>query len=191
MNKFVAIIAGEPNSISSEIIFKSWLFRKKYKHKPFFIIGNAQLLELQKKKLNYQFKIKKIKKNFKIKDLKGSELPVYNVKYKQNKPFEKITNKSKKYILDCFGLAINLFQNKKILGFVNCPVSKENLFKNKYQGVTEFLAKRSGNIGNEVMLIYNKNLAVSPITTHIPLKQVSKNIDKNKIYLTQTPQAFD
>ncbi len=181
MNKFIAIIAGEPNSISSEIIFKSWLFRKKYKHKPFFVIGNAQVLELQKKKLNYQIKIKKINKNFKVKDLKSNELPVYNVKYKQNKPFEKITNKSKTYILDCFGLAISLFQNKKILGFINCPVSKEFLFKNRYQGITEFLAKKSGKVGNEVMLIYNKHLSVAPVTTHIPLKQVSSKIKKSII----------
>ena len=31
------------------------------------------------------------------------------------------------------------------------------------------------------MLIYNKNLAVSPITTHIPIKNVSKNISKKRI----------
>jgi len=33
MIKPIAIIAGEPNSISSEIIFKSWMGRKKFKHK--------------------------------------------------------------------------------------------------------------------------------------------------------------
>ena len=31
------------------------------------------------------------------------------------------------------------------------------------------------------MLIYNKELSVSPITTHIPISQVSKKINKNKI----------
>ena len=31
------------------------------------------------------------------------------------------------------------------------------------------------------MLIYNKNLAVSPITTHIPIKKVNKKINKKKI----------
>ena len=51
MNKPIAIIAGEPNSISSEIIFKSWKLRKKYKHKPFLLIGSFKLLNLQKKKI--------------------------------------------------------------------------------------------------------------------------------------------
>ena len=31
------------------------------------------------------------------------------------------------------------------------------------------------------MLIYNKKLSVSPITTHLPIKYVSKHLSKNKI----------
>ena len=31
------------------------------------------------------------------------------------------------------------------------------------------------------MLIYNEKLSVSPITTHLPIKYVSKNINKSKI----------
>ncbi len=50
MTKPIAIIAGEPNSISSEIIFKSWKSKKKYLHKPFIIIGSINLLKLQNKK---------------------------------------------------------------------------------------------------------------------------------------------
>ena len=181
MNKSIAIIAGEPNSISSEIIFKSWLLRRQYIHKPFFIIGNIHLLNLQKKKLNYQIKIKKIDNNLKISDLKNNELPVYDIKYQQKKSFEKISSRSNKYILKCFYQAIKFAKSKKILGFINCPVSKEFLFKKKHQGITEFLSKRSGKSGDEVMLIYNKKLSVSPITTHIPLNQVSSKINKSKI----------
>ena len=57
----IAIIAGEPNSISSEIIFKSWKLRKRYPHRPFFIIGSVKLLNLQKKKLKQSIKINLIK----------------------------------------------------------------------------------------------------------------------------------
>ena len=144
MNNSIAIIAGEPNSISSEIIFKSWKLKKKYIHKPFFIIGNIQLLNLQMKKLKYKIGIKEIRRNFKVKDLKGSKLPVYNIKYKQKKPFEKITSKSNKYIFECFNSALQFAKDKKIIGFINCPVAKESLFKNKHMGITEFLSKKIG-----------------------------------------------
>ena len=54
-----------------------------------FVIGSIRLLNLQKKKLKYQIKIKKIDDRFKINDLKGGELPVYDIEYNQKKPFEK------------------------------------------------------------------------------------------------------
>jgi len=181
MNKCIAIIAGEPNSISSEIIFKSWKFKNQFAHKPLFVIGSVKLLNLQKKKLKYQIKIKKINDGFKINDLKDGELPVYDIKYNQKKPFEKISNKSNKYILKCFDVAIRFVEDKKILGFINCPISKEHLLKNKYQGITEFLSEKTGKKGNEVMLIYNKKLSTSPVTTHIPLSQVNEKINQYKI----------
>ena len=182
MNKPIAIIAGEPNSISSEIIFKCWKLKKKYIHKPLFIIGSVQLLNLQMKQLKYKIKIKKINKHFKIRDLNEIELPVYDIDYTQKKPFEKISSKSNKYIFECFEVALKFVKDKKILGFINCPISKEYLFKNKHQGVTEFLSKKlNKKNNNEVMLIYNKKLSVSPITTHIPLSQVSKKINQYKI----------
>ncbi len=181
MTKPIAIIAGEPNSISSEIIFKSWVLRKRYTHKPFIIIGSINLLNLQKKKLKYRIKIEEINSNFKKKNLNRNVLQILNIDYKQKKPFQKISNKSNKYIFNCFEAAIKLIKNKKILGFINCPVSKESLFKNKYQGITEFLSKKAGKKSNEVMLIYNKKLSVCPLTTHIPLKQVSQKIMKSEI----------
>ena len=182
MNKPIAIIAGEPNSISSEIIFKCWKLKKKYIHKPLFVIGSVQLLNLQMKQLKYKIKIKKINKHFKIRDLNEIELPVYDIDYTQKKPFEKISSKSNKYIFKCFEVALKFVKDKKILGFINCPISKEYLFKNKHQGVTEFLSKKlNKKNNNEVMLIYNKKLSVSPITTHIPLNQVSKKINQYKI----------
>tara|TARA_B110001454_G_scaffold201239_1_gene207478 strand:- start:60 stop:1031 length:972 start_codon:yes stop_codon:yes gene_type:complete len=181
MIKPIAIVAGEPNSISSEIIFKSWRLRKKYKHKPFFIIGNIKILELQKKKLKFKIKFKEINKNFKINDIKDNFLPVYNIKYNQNKAFQKISVKSNKYIFDCFGAAINFIKDKKISGLINCPIKKETLFKKKHQGITEYLAKCFKSKDKEVMLIFNKRISVSPITTHVPISNVSKQIEKNKI----------
>ncbi len=181
MKKCLAIVAGEPNSISSEIIFKTWKSKDKFNHKPILVIGSIRLLNLQNKILKYPVKIKKIDNNFKLKDLSGNELPVYDVEYSQKKPFEKISTKSRKYILKCFDIAIKLVKEKKIVGLINCPVSKEHLFKNKYQGITEFLSRKTSKAGNEVMLIFNKKLAVSPITTHIPLKEISNKIKRKNI----------
>jgi len=177
----IAIIAGEPNSISSEIIFKSWLLIKKFTHKPILVIGNIELLNIQKKKMKFKISIKEVNKNFKNADLCGNKLPVYNINYKQKKVFQKISTKSNDYIFKSFDVAMKLIKRKKIQGFINCPIHKETLLKKKYKGITEFLSKKYGSKNNEVMLIYNKKLAVSPLTTHIPLRNVSSEIKKSEI----------
>ena len=130
MNKPIAIIAGEPNSISSEIIFKSWKLKNQFIHKPLFVIGSIRLLNLQKKKLKYQIKIKKINDRFRINDLKSGELPVYDIEYNQKKPFEKISNKSNKYILKCFNQAIILAKSKKKYKFRRNKKSVSKFRKN-------------------------------------------------------------
>ena len=181
MKKPIAIIAGEPNSISSEIIYKSWKFKKKYKHKPFFVIGNIKLFNLQMKKLKYKIKIKKINKNFTTKDIKKNQLCFFDVDFIQKKPFKNISSNSNKYILKCFDIASKLANKKKIIGFINCPVSKEFLFKKKHQVITEYLSKKENRKDNGVMLIYNQDLAVSPITKHIPIDQVTRSINQKEI----------
>jgi len=181
MKKTLAVIAGEPNSISSEIIFKCWKLKRKFNHHNFFVIGNINILNKQKKKLKYNIPIKKINFKFDVSDLNKNYLPVFNIKYQQKRAFEKISNKSSKYILESFNAAINFIKKNKIQGLINCPISKEFLLGNKYAGITEFLSKKLGASGKEVMLIFNKKLSVSPLTTHIPLNKVSGQISKKKL----------
>ena len=55
------------------------------------------------------------------------------------------------------------------------------MFENNSYGITEFLAKKEGNLGKEVMLIYNEKLSVSPITTHIKLKKFQEIFQKERL----------
>ena len=50
----------------------------------------------------------------------------------------------------------------------------------KFLGITEYIAKRF-KIKKVAMLIYNKELSVCPITTHLPLKLVHKRLSKKLI----------
>jgi 4-hydroxythreonine-4-phosphate dehydrogenase len=96
-------------------------------------------------------------------------------------PFKKISKKSNKFIFECFEIAIDLINKKKIFGIINGPISKETLLTNKFSGITEYLSFKTGTLNKEVMLIYNKKLAVSPITTHIPVQKISSLLNIKKI----------
>jgi 4-hydroxythreonine-4-phosphate dehydrogenase len=171
MNKLIAIIAGEPNSINSEIIAKAW--KKKNKIKNIFIIGNYSILKKQIVKLGIKIPIIKIDKFEDFKNVR--KLFVLDVPLKFKSIFDVNSAEVETYIFKCFEAAHNLAINKKILGFINAPIDKK-IFKNKYLGVTEYLAEKNNCKNNEVMLIYNKKLSVVPLTTHVEIKNVTNEI---------------
>ena len=180
MNKNIIIVAGEPYSIFLEILFKS-IKLKKIK-KPYILICSKKLLISQMKKLNYRFKIKSIDKN-KIKSLKllKNHINVLDVKFNFKKTFDRISNNSSKYIENCFLEGLKLIKIGKANILINGPVSKKHFLKKKFLGITEYMANKSNKKGQEIMLIYNKKLSVSPVTTHLPLQDVKKNISTKKI----------
>ena len=177
--KPIIIVAGEPNSIFFEIFFKA-VKTKKFKS-PIILIASLSLLKLQMNKLGLKKKIKLINlplsKNIK---LNNRSINLINIKYNQNKPFEKLSSKSNTYIKQSFELALKILKKKITNKFINGPISKKFFLKNKFLGITEYLASKT-KTKRYAMLIYNKNLSVSPLTTHLPLKLVSKKINKNLI----------
>ena len=181
MKKPLLIIAGEPNSICSEIICKSWIIKNKIKFTPFFVVGSATILKQQIKALNYKIKVIEINNILKTFKYFKRGIPVLNVNYKQKKPFEKVSAKSQKYLFKCFDKANELVLKRKVNGYINCPVSKDKFFNKKYNGVTEFLSKKFNLKNKETMLIYTKNFSVAPLTTHIDIKNVAKKITKKLI----------
>ena len=58
---------------------------------------------------------------------------------------------------------------------INGPISKKNFLNKKFFGITEYLSNKF-NKKKFAMLIFHKKLSVVPITTHLDIKDVSKNI---------------
>ncbi len=174
----ILIVAGEPYSIFSEILLKS-LKKNRFK-KPLILITSFNLIKDQAKKLNYKCSINLINENFKNHELKKNTINLINVNFNYKKIFDKISNSSKVYNQKCFEIALKLLKKKNFSGFINGPISKKNFLSKKFPGITEYLAKKT-NTKKFAMLIFNKNLAVSPITTHNSLKKVPRLISKKKI----------
>ena len=177
----ILIVAGEPNSIFLEIFFKSINFRK-FKS-PIVLICSKKILFLQMKKLKFNINIdinildyKKINAY----KLKNGSINLINVEYDQKKPFEKISNKSSNYISKSFEIAFQMIKNGFSNKLINGPISKKKFLDKKFLGITEYISKKFF-INKNAMLIFNKNLSVCPVTTHLPIKSVSKKISKNII----------
>ena len=109
MKKIVCIISGDPNSINSELIFKSWK-NLSFKTKKVVLIGNYNLIDKQKRKLKFNVKLSKIKdieEEGSVNSLKILDIPLN---------FKDCFNVSKKaasrYVINCLNYAHNLCEKK-------------------------------------------------------------------------------
>ena len=168
--KNLLIVTAEPKSVFLEILFKYLNSNNKFiKKKRLVLVGNKKIIDKEAKINNYKKKIYQI---YDFRRAIKDKLNIINVEIKKKN--------YKKYISECFKKSISIIKKNQDIALINGPVDKKTFLNNKYLGVTEYLAKKTGS-KNPVMLIYNKKISVSPITTHLPIKYVSKHINKNKI----------
>jgi len=170
--KPILIVAGDPKSVFLEIFFKTFKI-KKIKN-PIILIVSREILIKQLKMLNV---------NLRINELSSKKLELNKIK-KNHINFINIHLNSKfvnNYIEKCFNHAIKILKANKRLNLVNGPINKKKFLNKKFIGITEYLGSKMKTQNKTVMLIYNEKISVSPITTHIPLKDVNKKISKNKI----------
>jgi 4-hydroxythreonine-4-phosphate dehydrogenase len=179
MKEKILIVGGEPISINSEIIYKSWKKINKKLKKKIYLITNYKLFTKQLKSLNYKIKVKEVEninQNENDESLKiiNVNLNFKNMSFLKDKYVRKFVNQS-------LNLAHNLGIKKDILGIINCPINKRHLNK-KFNGATEYFASKCAIKNNsEAMLIYSNKLAVCPITTHIDIKSITKKLKSQLI----------
>ena len=165
----ILIIPGETKSIFFEIFFKS-LKSNRY-NSGLILICNKKKLDKEIKKFNFKKNIELLNiHKIDTKNIKKNKIYLIDVK-KQN---------PKNYVLDCFDVAFKLIKSGFTNKLINGPVDKSKTLKKKYLGITEYIARKF-NKKKFAMLIYNEKLSVCPITTHLPLKLVSKQISKKII----------
>ena len=179
-NKPIIIVNGEPNSVFIEILLKTLKY-KKFKS-PIILISSLKLLKKNFKKINFKKKISIIDmKDIKNKKLKNNYFYLIDIELNTNHNFNKISSKSKLFIERSFNIGLNLIDNNFSYKFINGPISKKNFLNKKYPGITEYISKKI-KTKKFAMLIYNKELSVCPLTTHLPLKKVSKFISRKNIF---------
>jgi 4-hydroxy-L-threonine phosphate dehydrogenase PdxA len=152
----ICILLTDHESINEKIILKSFTKIKKSKLKKIYFVGDRK----------YFSKIFQIIKNIK-------KINFINVNLNKKKNFQ--------YIQDITKIGISLYRRKLIHYLINMPLDKRKFFNKKFAGFTEFYSFNFDKKKNENMLLYNNIFSVCPLTTHIPLQDVNKTINKNKL----------
>tara|TARA_B100001057_G_scaffold486285_2_gene567232 strand:- start:455 stop:1462 length:1008 start_codon:yes stop_codon:yes gene_type:complete len=181
MNKLPIIItSGEPSGIGAEIIIKAY---KKIKNKiPCILMGDEKFLK--KIAIKNNVSLQKIKKPKEYKNF-NDKLCVLNFDYDiepiPGKPNKRNSKKVIENIVNCTKLVLN----NECSALVTAPIDKGILKEGtlfEYPGHTEFISNLCKNKTSPIMMMMSKNLKVTTITTHIPLKDVSKEINPSKIF---------
>ncbi len=174
-NKSIVIINGDPGSTFNEILIKT--FKNKVLRNIGFsivMVCSEKLFRYELKRLNMRINLRKFKDSYSL-----SKNNIYIIDVPFNYKNLSVKNKNL-YIKKSFDVGLNLLKENNSIALINGPISKSTFLRGKYNGITEYLAYKTRSL-NEVMLIFNKELSVSPLTTHIPINQVTKKIKKKII----------
>lgn len=169
----IAVTMGDPAGIGPEILCKILTDKEFCRKYSFEVVGSRKVLE-------YTFKnILKIQyvPDFIVHDIDTVSIDRYKVGVIE----PEYGRSSIKYIAKAY----NLIKNKKISAMVTCPINKKSikLAGLKYPGHTEYLGFLSRRKDFSMMLAGDK-VKVVLVTTHIPLKDVSKSISVENIFET-------
>ena len=162
--KFVFL--GDLDSINLELISKSHKYLKNKVE--YILLGNIKDASKYLSKLNSNLEINEIYNPLNFENYKRNTLNFFNIEN---------THKDKhKILLNQLSIANHLSNSSKI-DLVTLAVNKY-IFKKKieFTGMTEYLAKI--NKRNTIMLMHGEKFSVIPLTTHINLKDVIKNLNK-------------
>ena len=162
------VFLGDTDSINIEIIAKSHNFlRKKLQY---IVIGNKKELKEYLIKIKLDIKVNEITDPISFKNYKKTCINIFNT--------ENIHKEKYRNLLYQINLSNELSCNTKF-DLITMPINK-SIFKKKIKfiGMTEYLGKI--NKCETVMLMYGEMFSVIPLTTHINLKNVHKNLNKIK-----------
>ncbi len=164
---------GDPSGIGPEVIIKAFRSRGVLPLADFVVIGDRRVLTLALGRRAYAAG----SRNFTVIDLGNVS--------KERFEYGKIKPEYGKVSLEYLGKALELLKSKKIDCLVTAPVNKKaiNLAGYDFSGQTEYIA-RAFRAKDAVMLLGNKKLKVSLVTRHIPLNDVCRCLDIDRIYKT-------
>ena len=167
----LAVALGDPAGIGPEITAKAWAERARHGLTAFFAVGDARSIEAV-----WSGPIERIDTPMQATAVFERALPLMQVE----DPGEIIPGQPNlegaRCSLDSLELAVGLTRSGAARALVTGPVSKSQLYAIGYShpGQTEFVAERCGvSYENAVMMLAGPSLKVVPVTTHIPLADVS------------------
>ena len=175
---------GEPAGIGVDsILYISKLKFWEEMNVNLICIADGDLLQSRTKALNLNIKFKELKSLNRAKQNKKGIVQFVQVAECKDFTPGQLNSENAQYIIKNLNFGIDQALKNKKIGLVTGPIQKSNIIEGgfkDFQGHTEWIKKQTKS-KEVVMLLAAKNVKVALATTHIPLADVSKNIQKSKL----------
>ncbi|SCX88800.1 4-hydroxythreonine-4-phosphate dehydrogenase PdxA [Microvirga guangxiensis] len=179
---------GDPAGIGPELTLQAWLQRDKIGLPPFAVLANPAHLEQVASALGWTVPVASVGVP-QIASIFPHALPVIPLKASVSAQAGRPDPTGAASVIESIETAVHLVRNGEASALVTNPIAKHVLYEAgfRHPGHTEFLAALASEDGNSyhpVMMLWSEELAVVPVTVHIPLASVPAALTTELILLT-------
>lgn len=196
MSKALALTLGEPAGIGPDITIAAWLRRRELGLPAFYLIGDSAFIKARASLLNA---------NIAVADVKPEDaatvfldaLPVVKTGIHTTATPGLPDDSSAPSAIASIRHAVADVIEERASAVVTNPIAKSVLYRAGFShpGHTEFLAQLSaavnGTVPHPVMMLWSPDLAVVPVTIHLPLRDAITQLTTDLIVKTARIVAAD
>jgi 4-hydroxythreonine-4-phosphate dehydrogenase len=179
---------GDPAGIGPELSFRAWLERDRAALPPFAVVGDPGHLARVVGTFGWSVPIAPVELS-QIPSVFPNSLPVVPLSIPVFAEPGRPDSSNAPSVIESIETAVRLVRAGSAAAVVTNPIAKHVLYEAGFPhpGHTEFLAALAGDGGttyHPVMMLWSEQLAVVPVTVHIPLANVPSALTTDLIVLT-------
>jgi 4-hydroxythreonine-4-phosphate dehydrogenase len=180
---------GDPAGIGPELILKAWLRREEARLPPFAAVADPGFLERVAQSQGWTIPIVPVDPS-RIRAAFPDALPVVPLTSPVSAMPGQPDPAYASSVIESIETAVRLVRDGAASALVTNPIAKHVLYEAgfRHPGHTEFLAALAadagGRVPHPVMMLWSEELAVVPVTVHIPLSAVPARLTTDLIVLT-------
>jgi 4-hydroxythreonine-4-phosphate dehydrogenase len=192
----LALTLGEPAGIGPDIALAAWLRRGELALPPFYVIGDPAFLERRADRLGAAVPIARVEPDAAAAAF-AHALPVSPLDVAVTAEPGRPDSSSAPAAIASIRRAVGDTVAGKAAAIVTNPVAKSVLYRDGFAdpGHTEYLARlaqeATGTAARAVMMLWSPELAVVPVTIHLPLREVPARLTTELVVETGRIAAGD
>jgi 4-hydroxythreonine-4-phosphate dehydrogenase len=196
MSSPLALTLGEPAGIGPDITLAAWLARQKLGLPPFYVLGDAAFLARRAELLGVDIPMTSVEPAEATAAF-ATALPVVDVGAAVTVKPGRPDKSSAPAAIAAIRRAVDDVLAGRAHAIVTNPVAKAVLYRAGFAdpGHTEYLARlareATGEDAHPVMMLWSDELAVVPVTIHIPLREVPARLTRDLVVTTGRIVARD